>query len=301
MSIIIFAEEIDVYDFKTLLYATKKTMQENRNYIWVFRKNGVLLDIKNMLLQKELLKYYNYMKKQKTPINFYKELSTSMCKTIIPGQQLLVVQDPNYKSRRNDIVVYYSYSKIPAYSQFTFKDSVLKEIKHSEKIVKLRFISRCVAIGEDEVFMKNKHLFLHPHEGNEYIKHFFKKYKIIKIENQLFIKEPYLISENNITHDQKITRNLILSNKRLKPYKLIDFNLTKIPKNCFFFIGDNREHSIDSRYYGCIRAKDIIGKVVLLKFKNESINNSTCKPKKRKKVIYRFRSSSTSPDVEHIH
>ena len=32
-----------------------------------------------------------------------------------------------------------------------------------------------------------------------------------------------------------------------------------VPEGCFFVMGDNRMHSLDSRYTGCVRFEDIIG------------------------------------------
>lgn len=37
---------------------------------------------------------------------------------------------------------------------------------------------------------------------------------------------------------------------------------TKIPKDCYYVLGDNRDNSLDSRYYGFIKKSDIVGKLV---------------------------------------
>lgn len=65
------------------------------------------------------------------------------------------------------------------------------------------------------------------------------------INNQAY-KEPYL-QDNVVTSD----------------FKLADINETKIPKEEYFVLGDNRENSMDSRKIGLIKKKDIIGRVGL--------------------------------------
>lgn len=50
--------------------------------------------------------------------------------------------------------------------------------------------------------------------------------------------------------------------------KLINFEMIKVPKGEFFMLGDNRDHSNDSRFLGTIKQKDILGYSILLKFKD---------------------------------
>lgn len=62
--------------------------------------------------------------------------------------------------------------------------------------------------------------------------------------------------------------NLFINGKKidLKNYKfktrdfdLAEIGYSKIPKDCYFVLGDNRYNSKDSRYIGTINKKDIIG------------------------------------------
>ncbi len=49
-------------------------------------------------------------------------------------------------------------------------------------------------------------------------------------------------------------------------FSLEDIGLKKLPKNCYFVMGDNRSNSKDSRYFGCVDRKDILGSANLVLF-----------------------------------
>ena len=49
-----------------------------------------------------------------------------------------------------------------------------------------------------------------------------------------------------------------------KDFNITDLGYEKIPKDCYFVIGDNRNDSSDSRIIGCINKKNILGNANLV-------------------------------------
>ena len=43
---------------------------------------------------------------------------------------------------------------------------------------------------------------------------------------------------------------------------ITEYNKYNIPDNCFFYLGDNRHNSLDSRQYGPVKIENIMGKVI---------------------------------------
>jgi len=74
----------------------------------------------------------------------------------------------------------------------------------------------------------------------------------------------------------KFENNILYINGEIveEPYlreETLDFSLAKfnydndvIPDKCYFVMGDNRDDSLDSRYFGCIEKKDILGSAKLV-------------------------------------
>jgi len=170
---------------------------------------------------------------------FVKKFSYGIPTPTIPWLELKVLPDFNDnghliegdKPQRGDIVVF-RYPKNDA----------------------IHYVKRCVATGGDIVAMKDKHLLIHPKEGNEYVKENYEKDQYVVAGEKLWLIDPYKKEHPGIHQDPSVIKN------GLAPFVLFDMMPMQVPEGEFFMMGDNRDHSNDSRFWGTVQYRHIVGK-----------------------------------------
>lgn len=182
---------------------------------------------------------------------------------------------------------------------------------------KVHFVKRCVAVSGDEIFLYNQDLYLHPVEGDEYAKNNFKGYEIVSVGDKLWVKNPYTKEHKGIHYDNpKLDNNDIdgvedfydknagstpIYKTELSPYLNEDnivrkyfFPPIKLSIDTFFMMGDNRDYSEDSRYWGIVKYSQVVGKPWFVYFSWDSNSEND------KNGTYKIRWNRIGKTVEQI-
>ncbi|MEA1891182.1 MAG: signal peptidase I [Campylobacterota bacterium] len=120
--------------------------------------------------------------------------------------------------------------------------------------VKQHFVKRCVGLPGDELFVADKDLYLHHKEGDKWIAENFKDYETVIFAGKLWVKNPYMKKHPGIHHDDKIVN---LGHPQMMP--IFNFAPIRVDEDNFFMMGDNRDHSNDSRFWGAVPYDNIEG------------------------------------------
>ena len=123
----------------------------------------------------------------------------------------------------------------------------------------LDFVKRCVAESGDTVQMRDKVLYINGTAQVEpYVSH--SEARVLRNENRLFHirnfdwQYLYLTEEKNNNHKEPYlpTRD--------------NFGPLVVPQGKYFCMGDNRDHSSDSRFWGFVDREQIKGRPIVLYF-----------------------------------
>lgn len=164
-------------------------------------------------------------------------------------------------------------------------DIVVFRFPHNKKI---HYVKRNFAVGGDEIVFDGKAFYLRANEGDEYMKKTFSAEKFVMLNDKLFIKEPYDKKGIHYTDGKDLFLTMISLMQKggevaMKPTfikelllkeSFYDININafyfKVPSDEFFMIGDNRDNSYDSRFWGSVPYKFIVGKPWFIYFSWDS-------------------------------
>lgn len=160
----------------------------------------------------------------------------SMNYTLLDKEQVIIKPQEQYE--RGDIIAFYGNLEDPL-------NTGLQDA--SGNIQETRYVKRVVAVGGDTVEGKKDGLYINGEKA----------------------EEPYLANEQKAFPIEWNIQNLAKGE-----YWADDKNATVVPEGEYFVLGDNREVSDDSRYFGFINPSSILGKVYQLKWnQNKTLEN----------------------------
>lgn len=157
---------------------------------------------------------------------------------------------------------------------------------------KTHFVKRCVATGGDEIVYTDKHLYIHFSEGDAYIEEKYPADKIKAFREKLWVENPYMSKYPGIQYapkHQSAFLNLIQRPNDMSPIYVKELGpvlyesrsgtpmnafYKKVEKDHYYMMGDNRDNSSDSRFWGSVPYKNVIGQPWFIYFSWDNENKT---------------------------
>ncbi len=181
-----------------------------------------------------------------TVVEAYRIPTSSMEDTLLVGDFLLVnkfiygIRTPDWLGIPfTKIGFSIPHTRLPGFKEPKQGDVIVFRYPRDERI---NYIKRCVAVEGQTVEIRNKKLFVDGKPFNEPPKVKHTDFRIIPASvNQRDIFPPGAGNRDN-------------------------YGPVKVPKDHLFMMGDNRDNSLDSRYWGFLPEKNIVGKALIIYF-----------------------------------
>ena len=127
------------------------------------------------------------------------------------------------------------------------------------------FVKRCIGVPGDRIRLMNKQLIL----------------------NGKAVKEPYVYHKMDYLDPYRDDFPLVSIHVPEPAQDMLENHVENgevvVPPNCYFAMGDNRDSSLDSRYWGFVPRANIIGKPVIIYWSydapTDDLTSSTISPK----------------------
>ena len=163
----------------------------------------------------------------------YKIPSGSMIPTLMIGDFILV--DKNI----------YGY-KIPLTNITLFENENPKRgdvvvFKYPED-QSINYIKRVIGLPGDKILYKNKRLYINDSE-----------YPLIKVEHSF---DPIEIADGHVFIENNLQKEYMILNQSNPPFNFEYY----VPNGTYFVLGDNRDNSNDSRFWGPVPEENLVGK-----------------------------------------
>ena len=106
----------------------------------------------------------------------------------------------------------------------------------------INYIKRVIVLPGDKILYKNKRLYINDSE-----------YPLIKVEHSF---DPIEIADGHVFIENNLQKEYMILNQSNPPFNFEYY----VPNGTYFVLGDNRDNSNDSRFWGPVPEENLVGK-----------------------------------------